>query len=138
MALGFLELGYAEGGRGHRAEAIAALGMAEQLSAANRRPSWIARLMRNYARAGSMDDVRRHFEALQALSSEYAVSATSWYVAYKALGDHEAALAWLHTALDTSDTYGGFFAEMRLKNHSNEDIWHHARFQDARRRLGFD
>jgi hypothetical protein len=64
------------------------------------------------------------------------VSALSWFQAYLGIGQLEEALDWLHTAIDTHDTYG---ATIRLmaKERTFAALWTNPRFQEARRKVGF-
>ena len=133
----YLELGYAEGARGNHGEAIEAIRIAERLSVADTRPSWIARLARAYARAGDADAARRLARVIQEKTGSQYVSATTWYVTSMALGDYDEAVTWLHAAIDRRDTYGEHFRQMETRHDVVDQIWEYPRFQDARRKLGF-
>ena len=133
----YLELGYAEGARGNRQQALEAIRIAEQLSQQDRRPSWLARIARAYARADSSEHTLRLVNEIRALGEQTYVGATTWYVAHMALGDYEEALRWLHVALDTGDTNSGILQEMRTRNDKVDRIWDHPSFQQARTKMGY-
>jgi adenylate cyclase len=129
-------LGWVEARRGNTNAALEAIRMAELVSMDTPSPSWLARLIYAYGRAGSHDDAMRLFTQLRSQAESGPVSAMSWFMAYLGIGEIKQALDWLHQGIDAGDTYG-WVMTLLAKRRTFAFLWENRRFQDARRKVGF-
>lgn len=134
--IAYLGLGTAESQLGNKSVALEALHNGEQLRMDETTPAKTALLIYVYGSSGQAGDARRLFQTLETLAANEYISATSWFIAYRGIGDTEQALDWLHKAIDTHDTYGQLFRQM-AKRRFFPDLWDNPRFQEARRKVGY-
>ena len=134
-----INLGYVNVRRGNADEAARAFRRVEEFTEGRRSPNLTAGLAYGYSRIGYAREAMRLFEDLQNVAQGQSVGASTWAIAYLAIGAEQQALEWLDKLLEKIEKHEpdpGWFNLMVIKHNITADrVLEDPRFKERRLRI---
>ena len=134
-----INLGFVNVRRGNAEEAARAFRRVEEFTEGHRSPNLTAGLAYGYSRIGDARAAMRLFEDLQNVAQGQSVGASTWAIAYLAIGAEQQALEWLDNLLEKIDNHepdAGWFSLMIIKHNITGDrVLEDPRFKERRQRI---
>lgn len=121
---------------GMHEESLAELSIVERLLGEDYPPHVLTYVAWEYGQLSMLGEVERIFQILNSVSDDRHIGAIAWARMYRALGDYETALDWLHQAIDTRDDADGAIPHL-FHGRGWERVFDHPRYLEARAKLGF-
>jgi TolB-like protein/Flp pilus assembly protein TadD len=134
-----LNLGFINARRGDTEGAARAFRRFEESTEGRRHPTNTAGLAYGYSRIGYADEAKRLFEEIESVADERSIGASTWVLAYLAIGAEQQALEWFDRLLEKIENHepdAGWFNSMVIKhNHTGDPVLEEARFKERRDRI---
>jgi TolB-like protein/DNA-binding winged helix-turn-helix (wHTH) protein len=134
-----INLGYVNARRGNEEEAARAFRRVEEATEGRRSPTTTAGLAYGYSRIGHVTQAMSLFEQIQNAAEERPLGASTWVLAYLAIGAEQQALEALEDLLEKIDNHEpdpAWFASMIIKhNVTGDPLLEEARFKERRDRI---
>jgi TolB-like protein/DNA-binding winged helix-turn-helix (wHTH) protein len=134
-----MNLGFINARRGDTEGAARAFRRLEESTEGRRHPTMTAGLAYGYSRIGYAEEAKRLFEEIESVADEQSIGASTWVLAYLAIGAEQQALEWFDKLLDKIENHepdAGWFNSMVIKhNHTGDPVLEEARFKERRDRI---